>query len=123
MPTHAPASSAERREFVTVSLRINGQDHRLGLEERTVLFDALREHAGLAGSWKRCDDGQCGVCTVLVEGRRVLSCMSLAVLAEGHEITTIERFADGDGTVRPLAGYIRPNTSGPLDLWQPYLQK
>src|SRR5438874_7617687 len=81
---------------VTIGLRINGQLHSLTLDPRTTVLDALREHLELTGSKKGCDHGQCGACTVLIEGRRVLSCLTLALSAQDHEITTIEGLADGD---------------------------
>lgn len=99
---HAPQQYAESPALATVTLRINGQDHHLGLDVRTALLDALREHAGLTGSKKGCDHGQCGACTVLVDGRRVLSCMSLAVMVQGCEITTIEGLTDSGGILHPM---------------------
>ncbi len=80
------------------TLRINGQPHTLDLDLRTTLLDALREHAGLTGSKKGCDQGQCGACTVLVDGRRINACLTLAVMHEQSEITTIE----GLGTPQQL---------------------
>ena len=79
-----------------LQLKINGKDHKLQLDPRTTLLDALREHLQLTGSKKGCDHGQCGACTVLVNGRRVNSCLSFAVMHEGDEITTIEGLAKGD---------------------------
>ena len=76
--------------LVEVTLRVNGQEHRLTLDTRTALLDALREHLALTGSKKGCDHGQCGACTVLMDGRRINSCLTLAVVAQGHEIQTIE---------------------------------
>lgn len=85
------ASLAARPPVMSrVSLSFNGVAHTLTLDTRTTLLDALREHLKLTGSKKGCDHGQCGACTVLVEGRRVNACLSLAVLHEGDEITTIE---------------------------------
>jgi xanthine dehydrogenase YagT iron-sulfur-binding subunit len=78
-----------------VTLRINGADHALRLDARVTVLDALREHLDLTGAKKGCDHGQCGACTVLVDGRRANSCLLLAVAAEGAEITTIEGLADG----------------------------
>jgi xanthine dehydrogenase YagT iron-sulfur-binding subunit len=80
----------------SVTLKINGRELKLTLDPRTSLLDALREHLQLTGSKKGCDHGQCGACTVLVNGRRINSCLSLAVMHEGDEITTIEGLANGD---------------------------
>jgi xanthine dehydrogenase YagT iron-sulfur-binding subunit len=77
-------------------LRVNGTEHRLALDPRTTLLDALREHLHLTGSKKGCGLGQCGACTVLMDGKRVKSCLSLAALVDGREITTIEGLAQGD---------------------------
>ena len=79
-----------------VVLRVNGTEHRLRLDTRTTLLDALREHLHLTGSKKGCGLGQCGACTVLMDGKRMKSCLSLAALVEGREITTIEGLAQGD---------------------------
>jgi xanthine dehydrogenase YagT iron-sulfur-binding subunit len=81
---------------VAVTLHVNGEEHELTLDTRTSLLDALREHLGLTGSKKGCDHGQCGACTVLVDGRRVNSCLAFAVTVDDAEITTIEGLADGD---------------------------
>jgi xanthine dehydrogenase YagT iron-sulfur-binding subunit len=75
---------------MSISLRVNGAEHQLMVEPRTTLLDALRDRLHLTGSKKGCDQGQCGACTVIVDGRRVTSCLTLAVMQEGHEITTIE---------------------------------
>jgi xanthine dehydrogenase YagT iron-sulfur-binding subunit len=75
---------------MNVLLRVNGTEHRVMLDPRTTLLDALRERLHLTGSKKGCDQGQCGACTVIVDGRRVVSCLTLAVMQEGHDITTIE---------------------------------
>jgi xanthine dehydrogenase YagT iron-sulfur-binding subunit len=85
-----------------LTLVVNGTAHRLRLDHRTTLLDALREHLGLTGTKKGCDHGQCGACTVLVNGRRVNSCLLLAVMARGSEITTIEGLAAADGELHPL---------------------
>ena len=79
-----------------MTLRVNGSDHALNLDPRTALLDALREHVGLMGTKKGCDHGQCGACTVLLDGERVLSCLTLAAQAQGRAITTIEGLASGD---------------------------
>ena len=84
-----------------VVLRVNGIEHRLTLDPRTTLLDALREHLHLTGSKRGCGLGQCGACTVLMDGKRVKSCLSLAALVEGREITTIEGLAQG-GDLHPL---------------------
>jgi xanthine dehydrogenase YagT iron-sulfur-binding subunit len=86
---------------VQVTLRINGESRTLALDARTTVLDALREHAGLTGSKKGCDHGQCGACTVLLDGQRVVSCLTLALAAEGREITTIEGLAAG-GKLHPM---------------------
>jgi xanthine dehydrogenase YagT iron-sulfur-binding subunit len=83
---------------VAVLLRVNGTEHQVMLDPRTTLLDALRERLDLTGAKKGCDQGQCGACTVIVDGRRITSCLTLAVMQEGHEITTIE----GLGTPRNL---------------------
>jgi xanthine dehydrogenase YagT iron-sulfur-binding subunit len=80
---------------VKVELQINGHPHSLTLDPRTTLLDALREHLALTGSKKGCDHGQCGACTVLIEGRRINSCLTLAVMHDGQSITTIEGLAEG----------------------------
>jgi len=80
----------------TITLDVNGSPHRLEVDNRTSLLDALRERLDLTGSKKGCDHGQCGACTVLVDGRRTNSCLVLAVSAEGSDVTTVEGLADGD---------------------------
>jgi xanthine dehydrogenase YagT iron-sulfur-binding subunit len=82
--------------LVKVELEINGHPHSLTLDSRTTLLDALREHLTLTGSKKGCDHGQCGACTVLIDGRRINSCLTLAVMHDGQSITTIEGLATGD---------------------------
>ena len=86
----------------TVKLTVNGHTHELELEPRVSLLDALREHLGLTGSKKGCDQGTCGACTVWVDGRRVLACLTLAVTCEGREVTTIEGLAADDGELHPM---------------------
>jgi xanthine dehydrogenase YagT iron-sulfur-binding subunit len=83
-------------EPVTIALRVNGTDHRLSVDPRTTLLDALRERLGLFGTKKGCDRGECGACTVLIDDRRVNACLTLAVMQAGHPITTIEGLADGE---------------------------
>jgi xanthine dehydrogenase YagT iron-sulfur-binding subunit len=79
-----------------ISLRVNGETHSLTVDNRTTLLDALRERLDLTGTKKGCDQGQCGACTVLLDGRRVNSCLQLAVAADGREVTTVEGVADGE---------------------------
>jgi xanthine dehydrogenase YagT iron-sulfur-binding subunit len=97
----APAPAATRTAAppsVNVLLRVNGTDHQVMLDPRTSLLDAVRERLHLTGAKKGCDQGQCGACTMIVDGRRIASCLTLAVMQEGHEITTIE----GLGTPKNL---------------------
>jgi xanthine dehydrogenase YagT iron-sulfur-binding subunit len=92
-----PTSSAgAASDLVNMHLKINGKSYALDVDPRVTLLDALRERLQLTGSKKGCDHGQCGACTVLVNGRRINSCLSLAVMHEGDEITTIEGLADGN---------------------------
>jgi xanthine dehydrogenase YagT iron-sulfur-binding subunit len=86
---------------VKVEFQINGHPHSLTLDPRTTLLDALREHLALTGSKKGCDHGQCGACTVLIEGRRINSCLTLAVMHEGQSVTTVEGLAEGEN-LHPL---------------------
>ncbi|MFH8492682.1 (2Fe-2S)-binding protein [Streptomyces coeruleorubidus] len=79
-----------------LTLSVNGEKYTLTVDHRTTLLDALRERLDLTGTKKGCDQGQCGACTVLVDGRRAVSCLQLAVAAEGRQITTIEGVAEGD---------------------------
>jgi xanthine dehydrogenase YagT iron-sulfur-binding subunit len=88
-------------EVASVTLRVNGEEHALELDTRTSLLDLLRERLGLTGAKKGCDHGQCGACTVLVDGRRANACLALAVSYDGAEITTIEGLAP-DGALHPL---------------------
>ncbi|MEU9253083.1 2Fe-2S iron-sulfur cluster-binding protein [Streptomyces sp. NPDC048270] len=92
--TGAPASP--------VTLRVNGAEHVLRLDHRVTLLDALREHLGLTGAKKGCDHGQCGACTVLLDGRRVNACLLLAVAQDGAHVTTVEGLADPSGALHPL---------------------
>lgn len=85
----------------TVTLSINGADHTLKVDNRATLLDALRDRIGLTGTKKGCDRGECGACTVHIDGRRALSCLTLAIAAQGREIVTIEGLAK-DGTLHPV---------------------
>jgi xanthine dehydrogenase YagT iron-sulfur-binding subunit len=100
LPATSPAAAAQSTDAavapIKVAFRVNGTEHRLALDSRTTLLDALREHLQLTGTKKGCGLGQCGACTVLMDGKRVKSCLCLAALAEGHEITTIEGLAQGN---------------------------
>jgi xanthine dehydrogenase YagT iron-sulfur-binding subunit len=98
----AEIAPSDPRQPVTVSLTINGRPQQLMLDGRTSLLDALRLHAGLTGTKKGCDHGQCGACSVLVDGQRQLSCMSFAVMMEGRDIQTIEGLADQVGELHPM---------------------
>ncbi len=85
-----------------MTLRVNGREHALTVDVRTTLLDALREHLHLTGSKKGCDQGQCGACTVHVDGQRVLSCLTLAIAVQGRAITTIEGLAPEGGALHPM---------------------
>ena len=89
----APATSAKRTEPRSVRLVINGRPHDLSIEPRVTLLDALRDYVGMTGTKKGCDRGQCGACTVLVDGRRIKACLTLAIMHEGQKITTVEGLA------------------------------
>ncbi len=93
-----PAAAAD----MPLVLRVNGQSHSFVADVRTTLLDALRDKIGLTGSKKGCDHGQCGACTVHVDGRRVLGCLTLAISVQGKEVTTIEGLAAQDGTLHPM---------------------
>jgi xanthine dehydrogenase YagT iron-sulfur-binding subunit len=105
----AQASSAARKELeksptpakMTVSLHVNGVERKLSIAPWTTLLDALRLYLDLTGTKKGCDHGQCGACTVLVDGRRINSCLALAVMKDGAQVTTIEGLAQGS-TLHPL---------------------
>jgi xanthine dehydrogenase YagT iron-sulfur-binding subunit len=87
---------------VPVALIVNGRERRLALDPRTSLLDTLREHLDLTGTKKGCDHGQCGACTVHLDGRRVVSCLTPAVQADGREVTTIEGLAGPNGSLHPM---------------------
>jgi xanthine dehydrogenase YagT iron-sulfur-binding subunit len=101
-----PAESSSTPDN-TVALTVNGRRHALDVDPRTTLLDVLREHLGLTGTKKGCDQGQCGACTVIVNGARINSCLALAVMHAGDEITTIEGLADGDALHPMQAAFVR----------------
>jgi xanthine dehydrogenase YagT iron-sulfur-binding subunit len=84
-----------------ISLQVNGAEYALSIDTRTSLLDLLREHLGLTGTKKGCDHGQCGACTILIDGRRANACLALAVAYDGAKITTVEGLG-GDGELHPL---------------------
>jgi xanthine dehydrogenase YagT iron-sulfur-binding subunit len=97
---HAEVGTAPVTE--TISLVVNGARHELEIDTRTSLLDLLREHLGLTGSKKGCDHGQCGACTVLLDGRRAVSCLALAVAHDGAELVTAEGLADTGAGLHPV---------------------
>jgi xanthine dehydrogenase YagT iron-sulfur-binding subunit len=100
-PSNNPPAGEPAPQLLQVRLDVNGAAHDLTLDSRTTLLDALREHLQLAGSKKGCDHGQCGACTVLVDGRRINACLSLAVMHDGQQVTTIEGLGQ-QGSLHPL---------------------
>ena len=96
-PVSRPASG-----MAPVTLQVNGKTHDLSMDVRVTLLDALREHLQLTGSKKGCDQGQCGACTVHVDGRRVLACLTLALAVQGKHVETIEGLAGKNGTLHPM---------------------
>src|SRR5690349_7496659 len=96
MPASAAAEPLKPVAVVEVALGVNGTERRISIDPRTTLLDALREHLGLTGTKKGCGLGQCGACTVLIDGKRMKSCLSLALLVDGREVTTIEGVAQGN---------------------------
>src|SRR5829696_7343256 len=103
----AGAAGSAVENLVKVVLKVNGATKTLEIDSRVVLLDALRERLELTGSKKGCDQGQCGACTVLVDGRRVLSCLTLTATLEGREVTTIEGLAKGDELHPMQAAFIK----------------
>jgi xanthine dehydrogenase YagT iron-sulfur-binding subunit len=105
--TSATQVTAPAPASVNITLRVNGKEHQVMLDARTTLLDALRERLHLTGTKKGCDQGQCGACTVIVDGRRITSCLTLAVMQEGHDITTIEGLGS-PGHLHPMqAAFIK----------------
>ena len=92
---------------VDVTLRVNGSERRLTVDARTTLLDALRDRMGLTGTKKGCDRGQCGACTVIADGRRINSCLTLAVAHDGADLVTIEGLADGEDLHPLQQGFIQ----------------
>ena len=99
--TAGATTSASGVPMIAVDLKINGRTHNLNLDTRTTLLDALREHVQLTGTKKGCDHGQCGACTVMVNGKRINSCLTLAAMHQGDEITTIEGLGQ-PGNLHPM---------------------
>jgi xanthine dehydrogenase YagT iron-sulfur-binding subunit len=113
-PTSSPVAQDPSLP-VSVTLKVNGESKALALDARTTVLDALREHLGLTGSKKGCDHGQCGACTVLIEGRRVVSCLTLALAAQDQEITTIEGLAKAGSKAGDKSGDLHPMQQAFID--------
>ena len=114
LPAHASGEPTRESEVsspaiegaVPVTLRINGKEHKLNIDPRTTLLDCIRETVTLTGTKKGCDHGQCGACTVHVNGKRVLSCLNLALMHDGNEITTIEGLGTPDALHPMQAAFV-----------------
>lgn len=89
-------------EKISLTMQVNGQSQQMQVDPRVTLLDALREHLNLTGTKKGCDQGQCGACTVLIYGQRVLSCLTLAAQVDGAEVTSIEGLASTEGELHPV---------------------
>jgi xanthine dehydrogenase YagT iron-sulfur-binding subunit len=100
------ASDAETTESAAITLNVNGRERHLDIDTRTTLLDALREHLHLTGTKKGCDHGQCGACTVLIDGRRINSCLTLAVMHQGDELITIEGLGAPDALHPMQAAFV-----------------
>jgi xanthine dehydrogenase YagT iron-sulfur-binding subunit len=103
----APPATTPAPVTAKVALRVNGQRHELDLDTRTTLLDMLREHLRLTGTKKGCDQGQCGACTVIVDGRRINACLSLAVMHEGADVTSIEGLGTPDRLHPMQAAFVK----------------
>jgi xanthine dehydrogenase YagT iron-sulfur-binding subunit len=103
----AAVAAAETPVLAKVSFEVNGKRQTLELDTRTTLLDALREHLRLTGAKKGCDHGQCGACTVIVDGRRINSCLTLAVMHEGDKVTTIEGLGDPERLHPMQAAFVK----------------
>ena len=107
MSTQSATAAHTPSSIVEIDLRVNGETHGMRLDCDVTLLDALRDHLDLVGTKKGCDQGACGACTVLLDGKRVLSCLTLAAQCEGRDVTTIEGLAP-DGELHPVqAAFIR----------------
>lgn len=106
-PSKSQISSASGTQMSSVNFKVNGAERELQVDNRTTLLDALREHLHLTGTKKGCDHGQCGACTVIVDGRRLNSCLTLAVMHEGDEITTIEGLGTPDNMHPMQAAFVK----------------
>jgi xanthine dehydrogenase YagT iron-sulfur-binding subunit len=100
--TDPPGSAPDYTDGAAVTLRVNGVEHAIRPDTRTTVLDALREQIGLTGTKKGCDHGQCGACTVRIDGLTVLACLKLVVQAEGRDVETIEALASAEGRLHPM---------------------
>ena len=105
--TARPTASAGTPALSTVTMQVNGKTQRMDLDTRTTLLDALREHLHLTGTKKGCDHGQCGACTVIVDGQRINSCLTLAVMHEGGTVTTVEGLGTPDRLHPMQAAFVK----------------
>src|SRR6185437_2276714 len=106
LPNGGRGATAATMDRLPLTLRVNGETMTLAVDPRTTLLDVLRNHLGLTGTKKGCDMGACGACTVHIDGRRVLSCLTIAAAAEGNAITSIEGLASGEGLHPMQAAFI-----------------
>jgi xanthine dehydrogenase YagT iron-sulfur-binding subunit len=100
-PSGLERKSTSKPAEISVRINVNGQEHRLAIAPWTTLLDILRDHLDLTGTKKGCDHGQCGACTVLVDGRRIVSCLTLGVITDGAKVTTVEGLAT-EGALHPV---------------------